>query len=94
MWDQCGKLFDLEEPTPLPNQVYQGCTQGEADVGHHAVQAKADLFRRIATTEVTKEKEDKEDEIPFIRLRGVTCEDTPKCRKVLRTFWKATMSAH
>ena len=43
MWDQCGKLF--EKPLIWKNRrtaesVYQGCTQGEADVGHHAVQAK------------------------------------------------------
>ena len=62
MWDLCGKIqrkeVDLEDPTPLLNEIFFGCTQREAEVDHHAVQAKADLFRRITSTEVTDEKKE------------------------------------
>ena len=47
--------FD-EDPIPLLNQVYTGCTQSDAKVSPQAVQSKAALFRRPRSTRVTDEK--------------------------------------
>ena len=55
------------------------CTQRKPGVDHHAVQARAHVFRRIATTEVTDDKQNK-IQILLKRLpRGVvTWKGTPK----------------
>ena len=61
LWDHCGtfseKNIDLEDSTLLLTQNL-GCIQTKAEVGHHAVQAKADPFRIPTTTEVTDEKQE------------------------------------
>ena len=49
----------LEYPTPRVDQVFMGCTQRETEVHQHAVQAKADLFGRITTTQVTSEEQNR-----------------------------------
>ena len=57
LWTPLRKGIDLQDPTPMLHQANVGCTQGEAEVDHHAAQAKADLFRRTTTTEVTSEEQ-------------------------------------
>ena len=47
VWRTLRKEKDLEDPTPLLSQENVGCTQREAEIDRRAVQAKADLFRRI-----------------------------------------------
>ena len=44
---------------PIFLRVFWICTQREAEVDHEAVQAEADIRRRITTTEVTNEKQSK-----------------------------------
>ena len=56
IWRDLRQEIDLEVPSYLLNQVFLGCSQQEAEVDHHAVQAKADRFRRLTTTSVTDEK--------------------------------------
>ena len=56
MWKSLRKDVDLEYPTTWLDQVFVGCTQRETEVHQHAVQAKADLFGRITTTQVTSEE--------------------------------------
>ena len=59
MWTILRRGFDLEVPTPLLNQMNLVVTQRDAEVDHHAVKAQADLFRRITTTVVTHERQNK-----------------------------------
>ena len=50
-WAPCGKILqieiDFEDPKPLIDQVYSGCTQREADVDPQAVQSKTELFTQL-----------------------------------------------
>ena len=59
MWTSLRKDVDLEYPTPWLDQVFMGCTQRETEVHQHVVQAKADLFGRITTTQVTSEEQNR-----------------------------------
>ena len=43
--------IDLEEPTPLTDQVYLGCTQRESATIQSSVKIKSDFFAEITTTE-------------------------------------------
>ena len=49
MWKSLKRQMDHEEPTPMTNQVFLGCTQGEAKVNTQAVQSKTELFRRLTS---------------------------------------------
>ena len=52
----------MEDPTPLLSEINVGGNHREAEVDHHDVhdvRAKADVLRRITTTEVTDEKHKK-----------------------------------
>ena len=46
MWTTLQKEMDLEDPIPLSDQVYLGCTQREAKVDLQAVQFKTELFKK------------------------------------------------
>ena len=59
MWTILRRGIDLEVPTPLLNQMYLVVTQRDAEVDHHAVKAQADPLRRISTTVVTHERQNK-----------------------------------
>ena len=73
MWNILRKGMGLGDPVPLLNQVYLDCTQREAEVEHEAVQAEADLFRRITSAEVANKKQDtKEKQLVSRSQRGVT----------------------
>ena len=61
MWEILRKDIDLEEPTPAESKYVWGCTHRNAEADHPTVQAKTDLFRRITTTGVTDEKQNKHD---------------------------------
>ena len=52
------KDMELEDPTPLLSRVCLGCSERE-EVDHDAVESQADLFRRITVTDVTNEKQTK-----------------------------------
>ena len=46
MWKNLQKDIDPEDPTPLINQVYLGCTQREAKADRQAVRSKTELFKK------------------------------------------------
>ena len=83
LWKFLRKEIDPEDPTPLLNQLHLGCTQREAEVDHHAVQAKAHLFRRFTTTAAFTS-------LSADQMRGVTTwNHTPTmCRQVLRAAFR------
>ena len=62
-WKSLQKDIGLENPTPLMNQVFLGCTQKEATVDDQAVQSKTEWFKKLTTIrEVDVEDQTKETE--------------------------------
>ena len=63
----CGDVrkqkFELEDSTPIMNQVYPGCTQRMAHVDTKAVKSDAELFTRLTTTEYASDKD--QTNVPF-----------------------------
>ena len=55
-----------------------GCTQREAKVHHHAAQLRADLFRRITTTDVTEENSNTKHFVGRTQRGLTTWKDTLK----------------
>ena len=60
--------IDLEDSTPLIDQVYLGCTQKDVLVHLQTVQSQTELFRKLVTTRETDEKISREKYIRRKRL--------------------------
>ena len=80
MWTILRRDIDLEDPTPLLNQVYLGCTQSEAAVESCSSSGQSGLSRRITTTEVTNVAQSKKKYI-----HGVS--------SIKAVYFRANMSA-
>ena len=50
------KDIDLEDPTPLTDEVDLGCTQREAEVNPQAAQPNTEWFKKLTTTMEADEK--------------------------------------
>ena len=56
MWNNQQHEIDLEDPMPLIDQVYLGCSQREAMVDPQAVHSETDLFKQLTTKREADEK--------------------------------------
>ena len=63
IWKIRQKEVDLEDPTPLIDQVYWGYTQRSAKVDPQAVQSKTELFKKLTTTREADEKDQTKENI-------------------------------
>ena len=52
MWAMLRKKIDLEDHTPIVDQVNLGCTQRAATIVKESINAKTNLFQRITTSTV------------------------------------------
>ena len=72
MWKIQQKDIDLEDPTPLLDQVYLGCAQWQAKVDHQAVQSKTESFKKLTMAREADEKDQRKENILWKRsLVGV-----------------------
>ena len=62
LWKTRQKEVDFEDPTPLIDFLYLGCTQGDAKVDPQAVQSETELFKKLTTTKVADEKDQTEEQ--------------------------------
>ena len=77
MWTNLQKDIDHEDPTPLIDQVFQGCTQVDAEVDPQAVQSKTELFKTLTPTGETDEK-DQTNEISAGKDYRICYDDMPE----------------
>ena len=54
MWHKLMKQVDLEEPTPLLDQVYLGCTQRECKPNQKIVQENKTLIESLISASTVK----------------------------------------
>ena len=80
MWKILQKEIDIEDPTPLIDHVYLGCTQREAKVDLHAVQSQTGLFKKLTTTRKADQKVQAKENIRWKRslLGAMICKVMPK----------------
>ena len=58
-WAEMRKKIDLEEPTPLIDQVDVGCTQRAATVDEETITTKTELLQNITTSHVDQNTQEK-----------------------------------
>ena len=61
MWKTRQKEVDLQDPTPLIDQVCLGCTDWDAKVHPQAVQSKTEVFKKLTTTRKSDEEDQTEE---------------------------------
>ena len=67
MWKTRHKEVNLEDPTPLIDPLYLGCTERDAKVDPQAVQSKTELFKKLTTTKEADEKDETNENICWKR---------------------------
>ena len=53
-WKKVMSNVDLEEPTPIIDQVYLGCTHHESETNERIAAEKQDLFTKLASSTTSK----------------------------------------